>query len=205
MSKKIYFFICFSLVFILCGCNKVNDVEEENIKSNTSLSLKSSNSSTTRLSASKKESELLAEFTTTIYDTSDDRETNMTIACNTLSGTVVKAGETFSFCDTLGPAKPEDGYKKADVLDADGEIIQEYGGGKCQISTTLYNVVLQIPNLVVVERHPHSKEVAYIETGKDAAVSYGSIDFKFRNDNPYDIVIDAVNNLDTIYVKISKI
>ena len=55
------------------------------------------------------------------------------------------------------------------------------GGGNCQISSTLYNAVLTIPSLKVVERHEHSNKVPYAKKGKDAAVAYGSYDFKFKN------------------------
>ena len=63
--------------------------------------------------------------------------------------------------------------------------------GNCQVSSTLYNAVLALPSLTVLERHEHSNEVYYVPLGKDAAVSYGSIDFKFRNDYDYDIKIYA--------------
>lgn len=59
--------------------------------------------------------------------------------------------------------------------------------GNCQISSTLYNAVLAVPSLVVTERHAHSNYVPYIAKGKDAAVAYGSYDFKFRNDSGNDI------------------
>ncbi len=114
-------------------------------------------------------------------------------------------GETFSFCNTLGPAKPEDGYLKADTFDSDGNTIKAYGGGKCQVSTTLYNAVLACSGLTVVERHEHSGEVYYVPEGKDACVAYGSCDFKFRNDNNFDIKMYFTNTPDNIDVKIVKI
>ena len=77
--------------------------------------------------------------------------------------------------------------------------------GKCQISSTLYNAVLQIPTLTVIERHPHSGKVDYVEEGKDAAVAYGSVDFKFKNDNNYDIKIYSSTNSETVDIKIVKI
>ena len=61
--------------------------------------------------------------------------------------------------------------------------------GNCQISSTLYNAVLSVPSLVVTERHAHSNYVPYIAKGKDAAVAYGSYDFKFRNDTGHDVKI----------------
>lgn len=66
--------------------------------------------------------------------------------------------------------------------------------GNCQISTTLYNAVLAAPNLVVTERHKHSNKVPYITNGKDAAVAYGSYDFKFRNNSGNDIKINCSSN-----------
>lgn len=63
--------------------------------------------------------------------------------------------------------------------------------GNCQISSTLYNAVLAVPNLVVTERHSHSNSVPYIAKGKDAAVAYGSYDLKFRNDSGNDVKILA--------------
>ena len=68
-----------------------------------------------------------------------------------------------------------------------GEKKQGLGGGNCQISSTLYNAVLSVPNLTVVERHEHGREVHYVPEGKDAAVSYGSVDFKFKNETGNDI------------------
>ena len=74
---------------------------------------------------------------------------------------------------------------------------KELVGGNCQISSTLYNAVLAVPTLVVTERHEHSNYVPYIEKGKDAAVSYGSYDLKFRNNSGNDIKIltstDGIN------------
>lgn len=66
--------------------------------------------------------------------------------------------------------------------------------GNCQISSTLYNAVLCVPSLVVTERHAHSNLVPYIAKGKDAAVAYGSYDFKFRNDSGFPIKILASSN-----------
>ena len=77
--------------------------------------------------------------------------------------------------------------------------------GNCQISSTLYNAVLTLPSLTVLERHQHSNEVYYVPLGKDAAVSYGSIDFKFRNDYTYDIKIYATNTTNSVDIKIVKL
>ena len=59
----------------------------------------------------------------------------------------------------------------------------------CQVSSTLYNAILAVSNLNITERHPHSAVVPYIQSGKDAAVAYGSIDLKFVNNTGFDIKI----------------
>ena len=78
-------------------------------------------------------------------------------------------------------------------------------GGNCQISSTLYNAVLKLDKLDVIERHEHSKKVYYVEEGKDAAVAYGSVDFKFKNNYDYDIKIYSSPTKDRIDVRIVKI
>ena len=66
-----------------------------------------------------------------------------------------------------------------------------FGGGNCQVSSTLYNSVLATPNLIVTERHAHSNHVPYVQKGKDAAVAYGSYDFQFKNNTGNDIKINC--------------
>jgi len=82
---------------------------------------------------------------------------------------------------------------------------KELEGGNCQVSSTLYNAVLAIPSLVVMERHEHGKDVTYVPDGKDAAVSYGSLDLKFRNDLGYDIKIEATTDNNTITIKLIQL
>jgi len=77
--------------------------------------------------------------------------------------------------------------------------------GNCQVSSTLYNAVVAIPTLVIIERHEHGKDVGYVPEGKDAAVSFGSIDFKFRNDNNYKIKINLVTDDANITATLTKI
>ena len=127
--------------------------------------------------------EQIATFSTKIYSTDSARQNNVSITCNTLNETIVKNGETFSFCGTVGQASSSKGYQKADIFDKDGNKKKGLGGGNCQISSTLYNAVLAVPTLVVTERHSHSNYVPYIAKGKDDAVAYVSYDFKFRNDS----------------------
>lgn len=148
----------------------------------------------------------ISNFSTKIQNKKDkNRQSNISITCSSLNDTIVKSGETFSFCDTIGPSTEERGYKKANVI-IQGTETKGLGGGNCQVSSTLYNAVLAVPNeLQVIERHPHSAPVPYIEEGKDAAISYGSHDLKFKNNTNSDIKIIASNTVDNINIKIIKL
>lgn len=156
-----------------------------------------------QITAPKKETEI-AQFSTKIHNKDPERQNNITITCKTLSTKEVAPGETFSFCDTVGKATTSKGYQEADIY-VDGEKKQGLGGGNCQVSTTLYNAVLKVPELEVVERHQHSGNVPYIEKGKDAAVAYGAYDFKFKNNTNNVIKIVMENTPDNITAKLIKI
>ena len=79
------------------------------------------------------------------------------------------------------------------------------GGGNCQISSTLYNAVLTIPSLKVIERHEHSNKVPYAKKGKDAAVAYGSYDFKFQNNSGNDLKLTFYVTSDNVTATIYKL
>lgn len=201
MKKFLFIFVFIFLCFTLVGCGSNNIVNNSNTNTNTST--KNFAYETEKLSVEPLE-ETVATFSTNILDKDSGRQTNISITCSVLNGTVVKAGETFSFCDTVGKATPERGYKEAKVFDADGNVQLGLGGGNCQVSSTLYNAVLQDSNFEVIERHPHSNHVYYVEEGKDAAVACGSVDFKFKNNYDSDIKINASTNGDQVTVSIVK-
>ena len=179
--------------------NEDNSSTEENTSKNqaTSTENTNTNSENTQVAdnTSKTIEEQLSAFSTKIYSNDSNRTKNMQITSTTLNGTIVKNGETFSFCNTVGPATSSKGYLEADIFDNNGNKKKGYGGGNCQVSSTLYNAVLAVSSLTVVERHPHSNYVPYVQKGKDAAVAYGSYDFKFRNDTGNDIkILSSVAN-----------
>lgn len=192
MKFLLLFIIVMSIFLTGCTSNNTTNYNTEKLSKSDTYSEKNTE-------------EPLSSFSTKVSQKDPDRQTNITLACNSLNGIIIKAGETFSFCNTLGPATPEDGYKKADTFDGDGNTIQAYGGGKCQVSTTLYNAVLNASGLTVVERHEHSGPVYYVPEDMDACVSYGSCDFKFANNNDFDIKLYVSNTPDSIDVSIVKI
>ncbi len=149
--------------------------------------------------------EELFSFSTPIKSDDPNRLINLKITSSRINGTVVKAGKEFSFYETIGEPSSKDGYKEADAYGHNNTIIKVVGGGNCQISTTIYNAVLGVKGLEVTERHEHDMPVAYIEDGKDATVSYGSLDLKFKNNNDFDIKIYSQVRDNNVTVKIVKI
>ncbi len=169
--------------------NRTSTSENKNSEKETNSDT-SSNTEENRESKKEPIEEQLSTFSTNIMSSDPSRQHNIELTCNRLNGTIVKSGSTFSFYEILGPSTKEKGYLEADILDQNGKKQKGFGGGNCQISSTLYNAVLAVPSLVVTERHEHSNYVPYIEKGKDAAVSYGNYDLKFRNDSGNDVKIN---------------
>ncbi len=123
-----------------------------------------------------------------MYDvTNYNRANNLTIAGEKLNEIVIAPGETFSYNKTLGARTIEAGYKEAAIY-VGGKVVDGLGGGICQISTILYNAVLEA-NLEIVERKCHQFLPSYAKAGLDATVAYGSIDFRFKNNRTYPIKI----------------
>lgn len=114
---------------------------------------------------------------------------NMARALAAASGTEVGPGETFSFFGTVGECDKAQGYKPAGAI-LNGRMVQEYGGGICQASTTLYGAAVR-SGMTVVERHNHSIPSSYCQIGQDATVSYPTLDFKFKNPTSYPVYIVA--------------
>ncbi len=116
------------------------------------------------------------------------RATNIILATATLNNYLMLPGDLFSFNQANGPRTAERGYQPAPVI-VGNTVVPGLGGGVCQVSTTLYNAVLQA-ELEVVERYPHSQPVGYVPPGYDATIS-DYLDFKFRNNTDRIIMIKA--------------
>ncbi len=178
----------------------------QNIENNTNTSNatnSTNNQQQNQTEVPSKEIEI-ARFSTKVYNKDSKRQNNMAITCKALSTKKIEPGETFSFCNTVGKATSSKGYQEADIY-VDGKKEKGLGGGNCQVSTTLYNAVLKVPELEVTERHQHSGKVPYIQAGKDAAVAYGAYDFKFKNNTGSTIKIVMENTSNNITAKIIKL
>lgn len=131
----------------------------------------------------------ISTFTST-YDVTDvNRVKNLVTAAERCNGKIVYPGEEFSFHNTIGTRTVANGYAVANSY-AGGKVVTSVGGGICQISSNLYNVVLKA-NMEILERKNHGMLVAYAEPGLDATIAEGSIDFRFKNTRKYPIKICA--------------
>lgn len=146
----------------------------------------------------------LSSFSTPLKSGVANRITNIKLTSGKINEYILKNGDTFSFNQIVGPCTAEEGYKKAEIY-VNNKISYALGGGNCQVSTTLYNVAIAVPGITIVERHPHKRSVDYIQSGKDATVSYNTLDLKFKNDTGNSIKLytwcDDVN----VYAKITQI
>ena len=130
------------------------------------------------------------------------RMKNIAAACEKLSAITLAPGESLDFNGQIGPYSKRNGYFVAPVL-VDGETKLNYGGGTCQVSSTLYNVVLQLPGLTVVKRRAHGPSGAsYLPHGVDAAVGNSTLNFVFRNDYDFPVRIDASAQDGALYIAI---
>ena len=136
--------------------------------------------------------DLLATYSTSYASSNANRSTNIALAASKINGTVLMPGEEFSFNGTVGKRTASAGFKTATVY-SNGQVTTDYGGGICQVSSTLYNSVLRA-NLEITNRVNHTFTVGYVPIGLDATVSWGSPDFKFKNNRSYPIKIVATTS-----------
>lgn len=132
---------------------------------------------------------IMSTFSTNYSTSAPGRCNNIEIATKALDGTIVMPGETFSFNDVVGPRTVERGYQEAGTY-VGNKVEPGIGGGICQVSTTLYRAAMKA-NLRSTERTNHSMVVGYAQPGLDATVSYGYLDYKFKNTYDFPIYIKA--------------
>lgn len=130
----------------------------------------------------------LGTFTTSYGGSPSGRCANVVNGARLINGTLLYPGDSFSVHDKVAPFTADNGYHLAGSYE-NGTTVQTYGGGICQVSTTLYNAVLRA-ELEVLERSNHSMTVHYVQLSEDAAISGDEKDFRFKNSlkNPIYIV-----------------
>ena len=199
------------LLYTFFGNNNSNNssnYDSSRISLNTTINNNSinsnSNSNNINNSTKKTVETKISSFSTPIVDDNKNRVSNIKITCSRISNTIVNSNEEFSFCKVVGQPSSSDGYKEAHAF-VDGELTNAIGGGNCQVSTTLYNAAKKIDGVEITERHEHGKDVGYIEMGKDATVAYDYLDLKFKNNNNFDLKLNAYVKDNKVCVDIYKI
>ena len=132
---------------------------------------------------------LLGEATTEFDSSEEARATNIGLAAAHIHGTVLYPGEEFSSIEAIGPTEAEYGFALGASYAGDN-IIDTYGGGVCQATSTLYDAVLEA-ELEVTERHNHTMRIHYVEPALDATISDDTVDFRFKNNTDSPIFIEA--------------
>ena len=126
----------------------------------------------------------------TNYNTGNvDRTTNLRLATNKINGYILRPGEEFSYNKVVGKRTIDAGYRAAPIYSG-GKVVDDIGGGICQVSSTLYNAAL-LSNMSITSRSNHSFITSYADPGRDATVYYGAIDFRFKNTTNYPVKIVA--------------
>ena len=132
--------------------------------------------------------DVLATYTAT-SNSDKNRDVNLKLACEAINGKILLPNEVFSYNETLGERTADKGYKPADAY-VSGKTVKELGSGICQVSSALYCCVL-ISDLEILTRENHGFASDYVPLGMDAVVSWGTLDFRFRNNTEYPIRIEA--------------
>lgn len=125
------------------------------------------------------ESSPVATFSTFVEGQDENVKRNIMIACEKLDGVTIPPGGTLSFNEIVGEGSAQNGFAPGRVMYRD-HVVLEPGGGLCQVSSTIYNVLL-LAGCVILERHRHSRPVAYVPLGLDATIKYGKKDLKMKN------------------------
>ena len=133
--------------------------------------------------------DVLGTFTTDFSTSSAGRAQNVKNGASKINGHVVYPGEQFSVYETVNPFTAENGYELAGSYE-NGTTVQTYGGGICQVSTTLYNALIRA-EVTIDERYCHSMIVSYVQPSMDAAIAGTYKDLKFTNNYDFPIYIEG--------------
>lgn len=144
--------------------------------------------------------DLLGAYHTDFSTSAAGRKKNVTNGAAKLNGTVLYPGETLSVYEKVSPFTAENGYGLGGAYE-NGTTVESYGGGICQVSTTLYNAVMRA-ELEIVTRAAHSMVVSYVEPSMDAAIAGTYKDFQFKNNQETPIYIEGYTSGGVLYFNI---
>ena len=144
--------------------------------------------------------DVLGSFETDFSSSSSARKKNVRTGAEKLNGIVLYPGDTLSVYEAVSPFDAENGYALAPSYE-NGTTVDSYGGGICQVSTTLYNAVMRA-ELEIVTRSAHSMIVTYVEPSMDAAIAGTFKDLQFKNNQETPIYIEGYTNGGTLGFRI---
>ena len=130
----------------------------------------------------------LASYTTQVGGTAGRRE-NIRLAAEKCNGAILLNGDVFSYNETVGEQTAETGFHLANATE-NGKLVQAYGGGICQVSSTIFAAALYA-DLKIEERWEHEYVPRYIDAGIDAAVAWDALDLKLCNVKKYPVRLDV--------------
>lgn len=151
-------------------------------------------STTETLDNLKQKFVLVSRFETTFANSSVARKNNISLAASAINGKFIRSNQTFSFNSATGPRSEANGYKSAKIIE-NGGYVEGFGGGVCQVSSTLYNACI-LAGLTATEVHNHSLPTSYVDPAFDAMVNMGTSDLKIKNNTANDYLITTSTSND---------
>ncbi|WP_312470163.1 VanW family protein [Neobacillus sp.] len=143
---------------------------------------------------------VIASYTTHFNSSVVGRSKNIELSAQAINNIIIGNQDAFSFNTTVGPSDTAHGYQKAQEV-VEGKLVEGIGGGICQTSSTLFNAVDKLA-VSYLEKHHHSLHVGYVPTGRDATVSYGGFDFRFKNTSGVPILLKAIVRKGSLTVEV---
>lgn len=143
---------------------------------------------------------VVSSYTTYFNHSVAGRTKNIELSAAAINNVIIGIDDQFSFNTTVGPSDEAHGYQPAQVA-VNGRLVMGIGGGICQTSSTLYNAVDYL-GVDYLEKHNHSVNVSYVPKGRDATVSYGGLDFRFKNTTGVPLLLKAYTNNGSLTVEV---
>lgn len=144
--------------------------------------------------------DLLGSYSTNFSSSSAGRAKNVTTGCSKVNGTILYPGDEFELCSTVSPFTQENGYELAGSYQ-NGTTVESFGGGICQVATTLYNAVIRA-ELEVTMRFNHSMQVHYVQPSMDAAIAGNYKDLRFKNNTDAPVYLEGYCSGGILYFNI---
>lgn len=144
--------------------------------------------------------DLLGSFSTDFSTSGAGRAKNVTNGCSKINGTILYPGDSFDMAKTVSPFTQENGYELAGAYQ-NGTTVESFGGGICQVATTLYNAVIRA-ELEITMRFNHSMLVSYVQPSMDAAIAGDYKDLRFKNNLDAPVYIEGYCSGGVIYFNV---